>query len=255
MRSADAVRHYGRVEDVTPAERSAYAAVAALATDRPILDLGVGGGRTVMPLRAISEDYLGVDYSQPMIDTCRRRYPGVRFELADARDLSGFAPGSFALVVFSCNGLGMIDHEDRLRTLREVRRVLAADGRFVFSAHNQRCADHTAGLVLPDLDLTWNALKLGVRLARFARDAASSVYNHRRLSKHDVRSPEYSIINDRCHHYATMLYYITLANQRRQLVECGFAPDAVAYDLAGQVITTDTVDSSIMYVATRQGLR
>jgi hypothetical protein len=46
----------------------------------------------------------------------------------------------------------------------------------------------------------------------------------RGFSRHDVRLPDYSIINDRCHHYTIMLYYISLENQRKQLEAAGFAP-------------------------------
>jgi SAM-dependent methyltransferase len=249
MRSGDVVRHYGRADEVTPAERAVFELVRHASANRPILDVGVGGGRTVPPLLAISKDYIGIDNSQPMVDLCRRKFPASRFEIADVRELSRFASGRFGLVVFSCNGLGMVDHLDRMRALREIHRVLARDGSFVFSAHNQRCADHTAGLQWPSFDPTWNVFKLGARVARFAKQAAVGAYNHRRFSKHDVRSPEYSIINDRCHQYATMLYYITLGNQRRQLVDVGFQPDAMAYDLAGCEIATDTDHSSIYYVA------
>ena len=43
-----------------------------------------------------------------MVTACRARYPGVRFLLADARELSAFSDGSFFLVLFSLNGLGMV---------------------------------------------------------------------------------------------------------------------------------------------------
>ena len=39
-----------------PAEAAGLAAIASEARGRPILDLGVGAGRTVVALRAVSED-------------------------------------------------------------------------------------------------------------------------------------------------------------------------------------------------------
>jgi tRNA G46 methylase TrmB len=61
MRSASAVKHYCHREGLTPAERASLDAVAGAARGPPLLDLGVGGGRTVRALRAISADYLGID--------------------------------------------------------------------------------------------------------------------------------------------------------------------------------------------------
>lgn len=251
MHDAGVVRRYGQASEVTAPERVIYARLRGELLGQPLLDLGVGGGRTVPALRALSTDYVGVDYSQAMVDSVRRRFPGVRFEHGDARALTAFGDGQFAFVLFSCNGLGMIGHADRLRCLAEVHRVLRPGGYFAFSAHNQRSPDHAAGLQLPAFELTAHPVKLGVRVARFVKHAALSAYNHRRLHVHDVRTPAYSIINDRCHDYATMLYYISLTAQRRQLEACGYAPAIEAFDLSGRALGpgADTTDSSIYYLA------
>ena len=163
--------------------------------------------------------------------------------------MTAFRDGQFKLAVFSCNGLCMVGHEDRLRILREVHRVLADDGVFVFSTHNQRSADHDAGLVLRELVPTAHPLKMARRLARFTTSSARRAWNHWRLSRHDLRGPEYSIINDRSHDYGTMLYYISLASQRRQLEAAGFRPGAEAYDQSGRPVVDDTTDVSIAFVA------
>ena len=70
---------------------------------RPVLDIGVGAGRTT-------------------------------------RDLSRFGPDRFHFVLFSYCGIGALAHDGRLALLREVRRVLHPDGRFAFSAHHRDCA-------------------------------------------------------------------------------------------------------------------
>lgn len=57
------------------------------------------------------------------------------------------------------------------------------------------------------------------------------------------------MINDVCHHYGTMLYYISLANQRAQLEQFGFQANAEAFDLAGHPFAADCGDSSITMVA------
>jgi SAM-dependent methyltransferase len=104
-----------------------------------VLDLGVGAGRTTGPLSRSAERYVGVDYSQGMVDACRARYPALELRRADATDLSAFGDAQFDAVVFSFNGIDCIrDDEDRARCLREAARVLREGGVFVLSSHNAR---------------------------------------------------------------------------------------------------------------------
>jgi len=77
-------RHYRGMGDLFAAERAALTLVAESCRGARILDLGVGGGRTTPYLLAISSAYTGADYADAMVQACRERYPGVRFELADA---------------------------------------------------------------------------------------------------------------------------------------------------------------------------
>jgi len=249
MRSSAAVSTYTHSEGLTPVEQVALGRVAAAARGKPILDIGFGGGRTVDPLLAISTDYLGIDYCQEMVDACRRKHPGVRLQLADARDLSQLQPDSIALAVFSCNGIGMVSHADRLVILAQVHRVLRPGGAFVFSTHNQDCPDHLAGFRFPRFEYSRNPARILVRSARFCAQTLIRLRNRRRFHRQDVRTPAYSMINDVCHHYGTMLYYISLAHQREQLEQIGFQPDADAFDRAGNPITGECRDSSITLIA------
>lgn len=249
MRSNSAISSYTRAMGLTPAEQAALDRVRDDARGKSILDIGFGGGRTVLPLLDISPDYHGIDNSPEMVTACQRVYPGVRLECADARNLSHIADDSVFLAVFSCNGLGMVGHEDRLTILGEVYRVLQPGGAFVFSTHNQRCPDHVAGFRFPEFEPARNPLRFLVRSARFAWHTLARVHNRRRFRRHEVRTPEYSIINDVCHHYGTMLYYISLAHQHTQLEQIGFMQGTEAFDLCGRPIEHDSLDSSITLVA------
>src|SRR5579871_834759 len=64
-----------------------------------VLDLGVGGGRTTPYLSRQASHYVGVDYSEEMIDACRSKFPHLQFNVADASGLSQFADASFDSVV------------------------------------------------------------------------------------------------------------------------------------------------------------
>ena len=244
----DSVSWYASHRGLNAPEKSAFGQVAELARNKRVLDLGVGGGRTVAPLLDISTDYIGVDYVKEMVDECRRLYPGVRFEHADARSMPQFADHSFDLIVFACNGVSMVDHAGRLAILKEVRRLLAADGAFVFSTYNRNSPEHDRGFVLPDFSRTFNPLKAAVRGTRFTKDLGHSLFNRMRHRRHEVRTADYSILNDRCHNYATMLYYISMENQFRQLRELGFGKQPTVYDHSGAKASATSRDDSLTYV-------
>ena len=88
-----------------------------------------------------------------------------------------------------------------------------------------------------------------VRGARHLKDTAISVVQRLRHLRHEIHTPEYAVLNDRCHNYGVMLYYITLAQQRRQLAEAGFAADAWAFACSGQRIVDDTTLDSMALIA------
>ncbi len=57
------------------------------------------------------------------------------------------------------------------------------------------------------------------------------------------------MINDACHDYGVMLYYITLDKQRLQLEQMGFCPNAEAFLSLGNTSRSESGDSSIMLMA------
>jgi len=247
MRSA--VLEYRQTDDLEIHERAALSTIIEQVRNKRILDIGIGAGRTVTGLREISDDYVGIDYVREMVDHCRGRFPGVRFEHVDARSMERFTDGSFDLIVFACNGICMVDHPGRLQILREVHRLLAPGGFFFFSTSNLNDPRRDRFLELPGLDPTLNPVKAAVRGVRFVGQTAYRLYNRVRFRHQQVRTAEYEILNGKSHHYRTMIYFISLEQQRRQLVDTGFQPDAVAFDLSGRVIEDDSRDGTISLIA------
>lgn len=112
-----------------------------------LLDIGVGGGRTAGPLSARASDYVGIDYSAAMVGACRARFPDLDFREANAADLSQFADASFDCAMFAFNGIDYITNDgQRAECFREIARVLAPGGMFVFSSHNARALVYRASL-------------------------------------------------------------------------------------------------------------
>jgi ubiquinone/menaquinone biosynthesis C-methylase UbiE len=249
MSKPSAVAHYSRREDLSAAEAAALSGVASAAHGKKILDIGVGGGRTVAALKKISLHYLGIDNSAAMVSACQRRFADTSFEVMDARAMSSVSDASVHLAMFSCNGIGMVSHADRLLILQEVFRVLEPGGVFLFSTHNQNSADCEAGFQWPEFEVSGNPARFLVRLARFCKQVPVRWTRRRKLRSLEIRTPQYSIVNDVCHDYGVMLYYISLTEQRRQLEALGYARNAVAYDLAGALVTADSKDGSLMLVA------
>ena len=249
MAASAVVAEYASQGDLFPPERTLLDLVRDEARDQPILDLGVGGGRTVEALRALGAGYIGLDNSEAMVSKCKTRFPHARFELGDARDLSRWPDGHFALVVFSGNGLCMVGHEDRLRVLAELFRVLRPGGAFAFSTFNRRSPDHDAGFQFPEFSLSLNPARVAVRAARFVKHTLLRIRNRRRNLPYEDRCADHSIINDLCHDYGTLLYYLDLSTQRRQLVDAGFEAGAPAYDHDGRLIEHDSVESSLALLA------
>src|SRR3954447_4533307 len=181
-----------------------------------ILELGCGAGRITGYLGARGGDVLGIDISPAMIDYCRRRYPELEFQVGDAADLSSLEDNSRELVVAGFNILGVLDDVERRHALREIRRILGADGILLFSAHNIAFLPNIpkpTQIVLRSRDparLLWNLGRLPYRLM-----------NHRRIGRLERRERDYALVNDQAHDYRLLHYYIGREDQRLQLEEAG----------------------------------
>jgi ubiquinone/menaquinone biosynthesis C-methylase UbiE len=251
MRSA--VHEYESFSDLEVSEKKVLSSIAHEIRNKRILDIGVGGGRTVSSLLELSKNYIGIDYIEEMVTACRKKYPGVRFETMDARSMPLFNDATFNLIVCAWNGICMVDHEGRMAILNEVYRLLAPGGKFVFSTYNRNSVEHDRSFTFPDFKMTSNIPKLVNRGAGFYFHTALRLRNRIRYKNQEISTPEYSIINDRCHDYKTMLYYITLDQQQKQLFQVGFKPGSRVYNLHGDKIEHDDgmLSDSLLFVAER----
>jgi SAM-dependent methyltransferase len=212
-------------------EQAAFSHVADDVRDRPILDIGVGAGRTVELMRSLSKDYVGLDYMPEMVDAATRRHPGVDIRQGDARDLSVFAADTFNLVSFSAAGFDAVDHEDRELVLREARRVLRPGGIFWFSTLNK---DGPCPRYRPWLPSWPKAPRGPAARARavlgWIKSMPRCVYNFAR-SRHLWRDGEgWSVAAMSAHDYELIVHYTTLALQLAELERTGFQPGAVIFD-------------------------
>ncbi|MBC8555504.1 MAG: class I SAM-dependent methyltransferase [Candidatus Brocadiales bacterium] len=209
-----------------------------------VLDIGCGSGRTTAILKNLSGGYVGLDYSLEMVESCRKRFKDVRFLHGDVRGMSEFKDREFDCVIFSFNGLDSINHDDRLKGLREIHRVLKHDGLFVFSSHNR---NHRYAISSPKIELSTTPCKQAGNFIKFIK----STRNRLRNKNHQVFKDQYAIINDVAHNYSMLTYYIDKVNQVKQLEDMGFETIEM-YDTLGNVLNLDSDDKDsawIYYVA------
>jgi len=107
-----------------------------------ILDIGCGAGRTTIGLYKLGYHLIeGLDLSEAMIAQARRiskelNY-NIIFSVGDAACL-GYDDENFEAVLFSFNGIMQIPgRENRIKVLKEIKRILKPKGYFLFTTHDR----------------------------------------------------------------------------------------------------------------------
>ena len=230
---AKTLRWFSRYEGWSdPGEQKATELIADEMRNKRILDIGVGAGRTVPLLRSLSMDYHAIDFVEPMVELCHQKYPDVDVEWGDARHLEKFADGSFDLVVFSWNGIDAVDHDDRALIVSEVHRVLAPNGLFLFSSHNEwgpGCGEKPWTIRARDF-------RHPKHLADLAISLPINLLNHRRHKSEQVLGKGWSIRNAAAHHFDLVIHYTTIEAELAELAQAGFQPLTVVESEHGEVI-------------------
>lgn len=205
-----------------PGERAALDYAYDHVRSRPILDLGVGTGRTIPLLKPMTDDYRALDFLPDMVEVSRRRYPDARIDVGDARDLGTYPAGHFGLVNFSYNGIDAVSAADRRKVFRSVRRVLAADGLFCFSTLN---LDGPSYRERPWRFRIWHGKTVlhGARqVVQQLVGVPQSMSNWLKIRNAGERGPGYAVAPLSAHRFGLVVHYTTLARQLDELAEEGF---------------------------------
>jgi len=107
-----------------------------------ILDIGCGAGRTTIGLYKLGYHLVeGLDLSEAMIVQARRiskelNY-NITFRVGDAACLD-YDDETFKAALFSFNGIMQIPgRENRIKVLKEIKRILKPEGYFLFTTHDR----------------------------------------------------------------------------------------------------------------------
>ncbi|ACD16129.1 class I SAM-dependent methyltransferase [Paraburkholderia phytofirmans] len=226
-----------------PGEQAAFDWLAPRCAGQPLLDIGIGAGRTIPLMTSISDDYIGVDYTQKLLDLAKARHPGRDLRHMDARDMSELRSDHYGLAEFSWNGIDCVDYDDRVRILEEMYRVVRPGGYVLFSSHNRGGPGYRENIwqLLPQF--SFNPLRLGWRTLRSARRFQLGTLNYLRNVKLNHDYGGYAVKTAAAHNFGIVIVYTTLREQRRQLAQVGLQIDAVFGSSGGERIPDDVEES------------
>ncbi len=213
----------------------------------PVLELGCGTGRLLIPIARTGIPITGIDVSSGMLARCReklqREEPAVRHRATtlqfDMTDFSLAQPFALVLAPFRCFQHAL-DVQRQISCLRNVHRNLAPGGMLildVFQVHAARTHDpkylqeeaEFSGLRLPD----GRTLGRSSRIAAFHRaeqiNDVELIYHVRHADGHE----------ERLVHAFPMRYYFRYELEHL-LARCGFAISALYGDYDGSALRDDS---------------
>jgi SAM-dependent methyltransferase len=121
----------------------------------PVLELGCGTGRVLIPLALEGSWAIGLDNDFAMLRALRKslsQYPLARAEVVQA-DFSAFQLAiQFGLILLPCNTYSTLTGKTRQAVLRGVRAHLNPDGAFVTSLPNPQLLKHLPRSAEPEVE-------------------------------------------------------------------------------------------------------
>jgi len=96
-----------------------------------VLNVGCGmGSETDICTKITGIQAIGVDLSEKMIEIAQTRFPHLEFKVANVLQLP-FPDNSFDSVTTRRTLINILDHEDQMKAVKELKRVLKQNGRLI----------------------------------------------------------------------------------------------------------------------------
>lgn len=112
-----------------------------------VLDIACGSGELSAELSRNSFEVTGIDFASEMIQVAKNNFPNISFEIGDAEKLE-FSDHTFDAVVMN---FGILHLENPEEAIKEARRVLKDDGKYLFSAWTNPQESAGFGIVLDSI--------------------------------------------------------------------------------------------------------
>ncbi len=230
----EVVLKYDQHKELQPAEQVILRKFKDEINHSHLLDIGIGAGRTTLHLIPACRHYTGVDYSQKMVEFCKKKFTAdnALFEVCDARDMDLFHDGQFDTVIFSFNGIDSVSKQDRRLILDEVRRVGKPNGLFIFSCHNIRKLDN-----LFSYRFTWNPLEAVLELRRYLR------FRSLNDKKAEYEGKDWIILRDGADDFRSEFVYVKPELQVKELEELGFSDIELYSNKTGEIVPLDDIEN------------
>ena len=235
---------YAARDYLDPAEKTFIDEFGKELADMYMLDMGVGGGRTTKYFAPLVKSYTGADYAPSMIAACQKKY-GDRYKFieCDVRNMNEIVDNCFDFILFSYNGIDSFPHDDRLKALAELRRILKPGGLFFFSSHNLNWGGlndifSLRGKAVNSLTAqnSFSFIKPGRLFGMLKLRYLNKSFSMRRHIK-KMRKKQAGHIYDNSLNGKAGIYYITAAEQIKQLRDAGF--DVISIYSRSGIKTTD----------------
>ena len=134
-------KNYDKINDIISFFMHRYAKYKAIKDlkilpNSKVLDLCSGSGDLGKIIKKLNKttEIIGVDFSEEMIKSARKKNKNITYELQDATNLS-FKDNSFDYIVM---GFGLRNIEDEQKALNEIYRTLKPNGKFLHLDFNNK---------------------------------------------------------------------------------------------------------------------
>ena len=110
--------------------------------DSKILDVGCGFGRHIKVLAPFSEEVIGIDNNEDMLNKAKQNlsnFKNIKLFLQDAQKLE-FDDGSFDYIICMTNTFWTFLNKKR-KILREMKRVLEQNGKIIISVYSEKATN------------------------------------------------------------------------------------------------------------------
>lgn len=220
---------------------------AYVATDGPVVELGVGDGRIALQAAARGRHVIGIDLSTAMLDRCRRRAValGVSDRLALVQDdFRGFRlDDPAALITLPYHSLGHVTAVEEKRAVMErVFSQLRPGGRFLFDDFlmTPAAVAHMRGVQLRAKYQSAGGADVRLWVTSIVDESAQSI---RVVTWEDERAGD-DWLHDRRYRYLT-LSWLSPSQARQLLTGAGFLVDACYGDFEGTPFSESTASEQV----------